>query len=137
MPTRVVWGHECYTVPWHDGTLLVGSTVEDAGFDENAKSCELRPPDDLLERLARHPPRGESVELARGIRMGLRCLGEEHGLVFCEHGARGAEARDELRVGQGGHPRIVTASDRSVHVARECPGVQGMTASTCTWWPAS
>ena len=32
--SRVVWGQECYLVPWHDGTVLVGATVEDVGFDE-------------------------------------------------------------------------------------------------------
>jgi glycine oxidase len=31
---RVTWGERCYLVPWDDGTLLVGATVEDAGFDE-------------------------------------------------------------------------------------------------------
>jgi glycine oxidase len=34
--SRVVWGPGCYLVPWHDGSLLVGATVEDAGFDESA-----------------------------------------------------------------------------------------------------
>jgi glycine oxidase len=32
--TRVLWSEHCYVVPWLDGTLLVGATVEDAGFDE-------------------------------------------------------------------------------------------------------
>ena len=31
---RIVWGEACYIVPWTDGTLLVGATVEDVGFDE-------------------------------------------------------------------------------------------------------
>ena len=31
---RVTWGERCYLVPWDDGTVLVGATVEDAGFDE-------------------------------------------------------------------------------------------------------
>ena len=35
-PARVVWGPRCYVVPWPDGSLLVGATVEDAGFDERA-----------------------------------------------------------------------------------------------------
>lgn len=34
-PSRVVWSSGCYTVPWSDGSLLVGATVEDAGFDES------------------------------------------------------------------------------------------------------
>lgn len=32
---RVIWGPEGYLVPWPDGAVLVGSTVEDVGFDEN------------------------------------------------------------------------------------------------------
>lgn len=33
---RVVWSSHCYVVPWRDGTVLVGGTVEDVGFDERA-----------------------------------------------------------------------------------------------------
>ena len=33
---RVVWSPGCYVVPWPDGSLLVGATVEEAGFDEGA-----------------------------------------------------------------------------------------------------
>ncbi len=32
--TRVIWGPDGYLVPWPDGSVLVGSTVEDVGFDE-------------------------------------------------------------------------------------------------------
>lgn len=32
---RVVWGPDGYLVPWPDGSVLVGSTVEDVGFDES------------------------------------------------------------------------------------------------------
>lgn len=32
--TRVMWGPDGYLVPWPDGSVLVGSTVEDVGFDE-------------------------------------------------------------------------------------------------------
>jgi glycine oxidase len=31
---RVIWGPDGYLVPWPDGSVLVGSTVEDVGFDE-------------------------------------------------------------------------------------------------------
>jgi glycine oxidase len=31
---RVLWGSSCYVVPWPGGTLLVGATSEDVGFDE-------------------------------------------------------------------------------------------------------
>jgi glycine/D-amino acid oxidase-like deaminating enzyme len=49
----VTWGERCYLVPWDDGTLLVGATVEDVGFDERTTvagvldlmeaACELLP----------------------------------------------------------------------------------------------
>ena len=34
--SRVLWGARCYLVPWRDGTVLVGATVEDVGFEETA-----------------------------------------------------------------------------------------------------
>lgn len=34
LPGRIIWGPHCYAVPWSDGTLLVGATAEDVGFDE-------------------------------------------------------------------------------------------------------
>ncbi|HJN42745.1 MAG: glycine oxidase ThiO [Vicinamibacterales bacterium] len=33
---RVIWSSLCYVVPWHDGSVLVGATVEEVGFDEGA-----------------------------------------------------------------------------------------------------
>jgi len=33
---RVIWSSDCYIVPWSDGAVLVGATVEDVGFDERA-----------------------------------------------------------------------------------------------------
>jgi glycine oxidase len=32
--SHVLWGRDCYLVPWADGRVLVGATVEDVGFDE-------------------------------------------------------------------------------------------------------
>ena len=40
--SRVLWGEACYIVPWTDGTLLVGATVEDAGFDERPTAEGVR-----------------------------------------------------------------------------------------------
>jgi glycine oxidase len=34
--SRVTWGRDCYLVPWRDGSVLIGATVEDAGFAEQA-----------------------------------------------------------------------------------------------------
>ena len=39
---RVVWGADCYVVPWADGTVLVGATVEDVGFDETTTAEGIR-----------------------------------------------------------------------------------------------
>ena len=35
-----VWGPDCYLVPWSDGTVLVGATVEEAGF-ENVRHVKV------------------------------------------------------------------------------------------------
>ncbi len=50
---RVTWGDHCYMVPWDDGTVLVGATMEEVGFDERntvegvrqlmTAACELVP----------------------------------------------------------------------------------------------
>ena len=40
--TRILWSEHCYIVPWLDGTLLVGATVEDAGFDERVTVSGVR-----------------------------------------------------------------------------------------------
>jgi glycine oxidase len=42
---RVTWGDRCYVVPWDDGTLLVGATMEEVGFDERTTVGGVR---DLL-----------------------------------------------------------------------------------------
>jgi glycine oxidase len=42
---RVLWSESCYMVPWNDGTVLVGATVEDVGFDERTTGAGVR---DLL-----------------------------------------------------------------------------------------
>ncbi len=39
---HVLWGRSCYIVPWHDGTLLVGATSEDVGFDERTTAEGVR-----------------------------------------------------------------------------------------------
>ena len=39
---RVLWGPNGYLVPWPDGAILVGSTVEDVGFDESHTEDAVR-----------------------------------------------------------------------------------------------
>ena len=43
---RIVWGPRCYLVPASKGSVLVGATVEDAGFDERTTVAGVR---DLLD----------------------------------------------------------------------------------------
>jgi glycine oxidase len=40
--SQVVWGPSCYLVPWVDGTVLIGATVEDVGFDERNTVAGVR-----------------------------------------------------------------------------------------------
>ncbi len=65
---RVVWSPKCYLVPWGDGTVLVGATVEEAGFDERATVAGVR---DLLEAACEITPEAWTAGFS-GARVGLR-----------------------------------------------------------------
>jgi glycine oxidase len=65
---RVTWGERCYLVPWEDGTMLVGATVEEAGFDERATVAGVR---DLMEAACDLVPRTWTTGFL-GARVGLR-----------------------------------------------------------------
>jgi glycine oxidase len=39
---RVLWSEQCYLVPWLDGTLLIGATVEQVGFDERVTAAGVQ-----------------------------------------------------------------------------------------------
>ena len=66
--SRVLWGPGCYIVPRQDGTVLVGATVEDVGFDERATLGGVRTLVDAASALA---PGLESATL-EDVRVGLR-----------------------------------------------------------------
>ncbi len=66
--SRIVWGARSYLVPWPDGTMLVGATTEDVGFDERATVAGVR---DLLDAAAEILPGAWQAEFA-GVRVGLR-----------------------------------------------------------------
>ena len=51
---RVVWAPDCYLVPWSDGSVLVGATIEEVGFDERATVAGVR---SLMDATARVAPR--------------------------------------------------------------------------------
>jgi len=65
---RVVWGERCYVVPWPDGTVLVGATVEDAGFDERTTVAGVS---DLLEAACELLPHAWTASFT-AARVGLR-----------------------------------------------------------------
>lgn len=70
---RVVWGPDGYLVPWPDGAVLAGSTVEDVGFDESHT-------DEAVQRL-REMAAALVPSLAHapvtGVRTGLRPRGPD------------------------------------------------------------
>ena len=39
---HIVWGPDCYVVPWQNQTVLVGATVEDVGFDERTTAAGVQ-----------------------------------------------------------------------------------------------
>ena len=65
---RVTWSGRCYLVPWDDGTLLVGATVEEAGFDERTTVEGVR---GLLDAVCALIPRACTTAFT-GARVGLR-----------------------------------------------------------------
>jgi glycine oxidase len=73
-PSRSIWGTRCYTVPWPDGSLLVGATTEDVGFDERSTVAGVR---DLLDAVGELLPGAWQASL-EGVRVGLRPVTEDH-----------------------------------------------------------
>jgi glycine oxidase len=67
-PSRVIWGSRCYIVPWSDGTLLVGATVEEVGFAEETTVAGVRT---LIEAARELLPETHAAEFIQA-RVGLR-----------------------------------------------------------------
>ena len=65
---RVIWSERCYLVPWEDGTLLVGATVEEAGFDERTTAAGVH---DLIDAACDIVPRAWTSGLL-SAKAGLR-----------------------------------------------------------------
>ena len=65
---RITWDDRCYLVPWRDGTVLVGATVEDAGFDERTTVAGVR---SLLDAACELIPNAWTADL-QSTRTGLR-----------------------------------------------------------------
>jgi glycine oxidase len=67
-PTRVVWGPECYVVPWSDGSMLIGATVEDAGFVERTTLAGVAGLASAAIALLPDLERASIVEMRAGLR---------------------------------------------------------------------
>lgn len=65
---RIVWGQRCYLVPVDAGSILVGATVEDVGFDERTTVGGVH---DLLDSACELVPQLQNATFV-GARAGLR-----------------------------------------------------------------
>jgi glycine/D-amino acid oxidase-like deaminating enzyme len=66
--TTIVWGPDCYVVPRVDGTVLVGATVEEVGFDERPTADGVR---QLLDAVCELLPAARTATFLE-VRVGLR-----------------------------------------------------------------
>lgn len=66
--SHIIWGPDCYVVPWVNGTVLVGATVEDVGFDERATAAGVGR---LLAALSELLPEASRATFL-DVRVGLR-----------------------------------------------------------------
>lgn len=73
---HIIWGPDCYVVPWQNGIVLVGATVEDVGFDERVTVSGVSR---LLAAVAELLPSAVEATFVEA-RAGLRPASEEGGL---------------------------------------------------------
>ncbi|MBI4266504.1 MAG: FAD-dependent oxidoreductase, partial [Acidobacteria bacterium] len=65
---RVVFSTSGYLVPWQDGSVLVGATSEDVGFDESATVAGVRGLVDFARELLPAADRARFGEVRVGLR---------------------------------------------------------------------
>jgi glycine oxidase len=65
---HVVWGAEVYLVPWRDGTVFVGATSEDVGFDERSTASGVASLLDAAIALVPALAGATFLEARRGLR---------------------------------------------------------------------
>jgi glycine oxidase len=82
---HIIWGPDCYVVPWLDSTILVGATVEDVGFDERTTAAGVR---DLLDAVCELLPEAWRATFVEA-RVGLRPATPD-GLPFLGRSSRSA-----------------------------------------------
>ena len=66
--SQVVWAAQCYLVPWGDGSVLAGATIEDVGFDERATVAGVQ---ELLHAARQIAP-SVGKSWFKTVRVGLR-----------------------------------------------------------------
>ena len=66
--SHVLWGPGCYLVPWQDGSVLIGATSEDVGFDERSTASGVR---GLLDAAVKVLPALDGAAFEE-VRVGLR-----------------------------------------------------------------
>jgi glycine oxidase len=71
---RVIWGERCYLVPWQDGTVLVGATLENVGFDERTTIAGVG---ELITAVCELVPQATTATFV-GARAGLRPATPDH-----------------------------------------------------------
>ncbi len=88
-PAHIIWGPDCYVVPWENGTVLVGATVEDVGFDERATADGVHRLLTAVCRLLPGASRASFTEVRAGLRPatadGLPFIGRSpsrHNLIY-------------------------------------------------------
>jgi len=71
---RTIWSERCYVVPWQDGTVLVGATEEDAGFEERTTLAGIQ---DLIDAACELLPHSWTSSLV-AAKVGLRPATPDH-----------------------------------------------------------
>jgi glycine oxidase len=70
-PRRVIWGPDCYVVPWADGSVLVGATMEDVGFDEGTTVGGVQALTSAVSDLLPHASGARLEQVRVGLRPAL------------------------------------------------------------------
>ncbi len=95
---HIVWGSDVYIVPWRDGTVLVGATSEEVGFEERVTAGGIAQLLNAATALVPALADATFVEARRGLRPGspddLPYVGRSEvmpGLIYaCGHYRNGA-----------------------------------------------
>jgi len=89
--STILWGPDCYVVPRADGSLLVGATVENVGFDERTTAAGIRALRDAASRLLPESAGAPLLDARAGLRPAapddLPVIGPDTNLAGLVHAA--------------------------------------------------